>query len=286
VSTVLVTGGSGRLGRYVVAELAKRHTVVNGDLRAGGAGGEVQLDVMDLRATTDACREADVVVHLAALDFDTHAASDDFIRVNTLGTWNVLEACAASQATRVVVCSSVAAFGLDERRLDWTPRTLPVDETHPARPAEPYSVSKQVMEIMTESFVRRHLFDVLCVRPVAIVFDEEVDVFLDSVDESMPSFFAYITAPDVARAIALGLEAEWSGYECVLLSAADSAHTEPTLDWYQRLVGPLPDVINERVFAANPRASVYSNARACSLLGWTPASDFGEIRSTGHIQRD
>lgn len=283
---MLVTGGSGRLGRYVVAELAKRHVVVNGDLRADGSPGTVQLDVMDLRTTTAICRDVDAVVHLAALDYDTHAASDDFIRVNTLGTWNVLEACAATQVARIVVCSSVVAFGLHERRSDWAPCRLQVDEAHPTRPVEPYSVSKQVMEIMAASFVRRHSFEVLCIRPVAIVFDEEVDIFLGTVDESMPSLFDYVTAPDVARAIALGLEAQWSGYECVLLSAADSAHTEPTLEWYQRLVGALPTEIDVSVYEANPRASVYSSARAHSLLGWTPVSDFNEIRSTRRILGD
>src|SRR6266550_2247628 len=40
---------------------------------------------------------------------------------NVLGTWNVLEACAAASVRQVVVCSSIAAVGLDELRSDWTP---------------------------------------------------------------------------------------------------------------------------------------------------------------------
>ncbi len=64
---------------------------------------------------------SDCVVHLAALDFDTHSASHDYMRVNVLGTWNVLEACAAASVRQVVVCSSIAAVGLDELRSDWTP---------------------------------------------------------------------------------------------------------------------------------------------------------------------
>lgn len=96
-------------------------------------------------------------------------ASHDYMRVNVLGTWNVLEACAAAGIHQVVVCSSIAAIGLDELRSDWVPRTLPVTEEHPVQPADPYSVSKYIMEIMAASFTQSQAMHILCVRPVSIV---------------------------------------------------------------------------------------------------------------------
>jgi hypothetical protein len=121
----------------------------------------------------------------------------------------------------------------------------------------------------------------MCIRPVAIVFDAELETFLGTVDGSVPSLFDYVMAGDVARAVRLGLAAGWSGYECLLLSAADTAHPEPTLGWYPRLVGALPADVDHAVFDANPRASVFSSTRAESVLGWRPASDFSRIRAGG-----
>jgi UDP-glucose 4-epimerase len=280
VSSVLVTGGSGRLGRYVVRELSQGHNVWNADLRAGTGELELALDILDLGAMTEACQRVECVVHLAALDFDTHSAAHDYIRVNVLGTWNVLEACAAAGVRQVVVCSSIAAVGLDEMRPGWTPQTLPVTEEHPVEPADPYSVSKYIMEIMAASFAHRQTMDVLCVRPVSIVFDEELDLFVSTVDEARPSLFAYVYAGDVAHAIRLALQRGWgSGYECVILSAGDTAHSAPTLEWWRRLFGGLPSEVDQSVFSTTPRASPYSSARARELLNWTARVSLAELRS-------
>ena len=268
------------MGRYVVGELSHSHSIWNADLRAGAGEQELALDVLDLRAITGACQRVDCVVHLAALDFDTHSASHDYMRVNVLGTWNVLEACAATGVRRVVVCSSIAAVGLDELRSDWTAQTLPVTEEHPVKPADPYSVSKYMMEIMAASFTHSQAMDILCVRPVSIVFDEELDLFLSTVDEARPSLFAYVHALDVARAIGLALQRGWGcGYQCVILSASDTAHSAPTLEWYRRLFGDLPAEVDESVFATTSRASAYSSARARGLLDWTAEVSLAEVRS-------
>jgi UDP-glucose 4-epimerase len=264
----------------VVRELSQGHSIWNADLRAGAGQQELALDILDLRAITEACQRVDCVVHLAALDFDTHSASHDYIRVNVLGTWNVLEACAAAGVRQVVVCSSIATVGLDELRSDWTPQTLPVTEEHPVQPADPYGVSKYMMEIMAASFVHSQAMDILCVRPVSIVFDEELNLFLSTVDEARPSLFAYVHAGDVAHAIGLALRRGWGGgYECVILSASDTTHSAPTLEWYRRLLGELPAEVDESVFATTPRASPYSSARARGLLNWTAEVSLAAARS-------
>lgn len=271
---VLVTGGSGRLGRYVVRRLAQDHRVVNADLSAGDGPDEVALDVLDLPAVRRSCADRDVVVHLAALDYDTHATPEDFIRVNTLGTWHVLQACVTAGVRRVILCSSIAALGLHEVRTEWPPQTLPVHEDHERRPAEAYSVSKLVIEEMAGSVVRAHGVDVMCLRPVAVVFDEELDAYLATVVPDTRSLYDYVTASDVAEAVALCVEGPWTGFEVVDLSADDSAHPEPTLEWYPRIVGALPDSVDLDHYRSNPRASVFGNDHARDVLGWRPTSTF------------
>jgi nucleoside-diphosphate-sugar epimerase len=176
----------------------------------------------------------------------------------------------------VVVCSSVAALGLHEVRPEWPPQTLPVAEGHERRPAEPYSVSKLVVEELAHSVVRAHGIDVICLRPVAVVFDEELEVFLGTVTPGVRSLYDYVTATDVAAAVELAATGSWSGYQVVGLSADDSAHPEPTLEWYPRLVGPLPDDVDRARFRERPRASVFANDHAHRVLGWRPTSRFTE----------
>lgn len=281
----LVTGGSGRLGRVVVDVLGEAYDVLVADLASppeGFTGEFLALDVRDLDSVSKAVAEVDVVVHLAALDYDTHAAPEAFIEVNTHGTWNVLQACAQHAVERVVVCSSVAALGLHELRHDWSPQSLPVDESHEPRPAEAYSVSKLIVETMAAAAARAHDIEVLCIRPAAIVFRDQVDTFRSTVVPEGSGLFDYVTAEDVASAVGLALELGWQGCEVVTLCADDSAHPDPTLEWYSRKFDRLPLTVDAAHYSTTPRASVYDNRRAADLFGWKPTSDFLTILHARH----
>ncbi len=282
ISRVIVTGGSGRVGRYVLRELAPSFDVVNADLLGGPAEAEhVATDVMDLDALRRVTAGADAVVHLAALDFDWNAPPEDYIRVNTLGTWHVLQAAAENGVARVVLCSSVSACGLSEMRPDWLPRALPVDETHECRPVQAYSVSKLVMEQMGLAFVRGTAMDVICLRPLAVVAPETLAAYVAFVDAPDRHWlFYYVTAEDVARGFRAALEVDGLRYGVFFLSAADTSRPEPTLAWYARRIGALPEIANPRFYQRNPRGSVFSSAKARDVLGWEPTSDFERLRAS------
>ncbi|MBW3664283.1 MAG: NAD(P)-dependent oxidoreductase [Actinobacteria bacterium] len=118
---VLVTGGSGLIGRAVVSELRHRgHTAVVFDPVAPADAGAVHVegDVRDLAAIRYAVASNRIrrVIHLAALigvrtDADPHRAA----AVNVMGTSNVLEACHVEDVARLVFASSItrqAGWGL------------------------------------------------------------------------------------------------------------------------------------------------------------------------------
>ena len=278
---VVVTGGSGHLGWPLLDLLAPDYDLVNADLNDGGGPGEfLRADVMDLEALRSVTKGADAVVHLAGIDLRYDVPSAEFIRVNSLGTWNLLQAAAENGVTKVLLCSSVAAFGLSEMRPDWRPVSLPVDETHERRPVHAYSVSKALVEEMGLSFHRGHGMSVLCMRPLAVINQTNLARFIASIDDPGHRWlFYYVTPEAVARGFRAGLEAEGLGFETFLLGAADSCLPEPTLEWYARQMGELPGRLDRRLYAANPRASVFSSAKARRLLGWEAGSDFLEIRS-------
>src|SRR5207247_7941180 len=118
---VLVTGGAGRLGRYVVRELAgqchvsvldrKEQTASSVDLPVHVPPVHFPVDVLDLDALRSAMRGQHAVVHLAAIDSSVTAPPEVVFDANVRGTWNVLHAAAAAGGGWVVVWSGSAAHG-------------------------------------------------------------------------------------------------------------------------------------------------------------------------------
>ncbi|NKX51771.1 NAD(P)-dependent oxidoreductase, partial [Arthrobacter deserti] len=206
---------------------------------------------------------ANAVVHLAAIDYDWKAAPEKYIRVNTLGTWNVPQAAEENGLEKVVPCSSISACGLSEMRPEWTPQYLQVDEAHELRPVQAYSLSKQIMENMGQAVSRGSGMSVICIRPLAVVLPETLGEFTEFIDNPQLRWLSYyIEASDLARAFCAAVEAEGIGFGTFFISADDTCHPEPTLEWYPRVVGEDAPAHDAALFEANPRASVFSSARA------------------------
>jgi UDP-glucose 4-epimerase len=281
LTKIVVTGGSGRIGRYLLRELAPDHVLVNADrVRGEDAADWVETDVMDLDAVRRVTKGADAVIHLAALDFDWPAEPEDFIRVNTLGSWHVLQAAAENGVPKVVLTSSISACGLQEMRPDWKPRYLPIDEAHECRPVHPYSVSKLVIERIGLSFVHGTSMNVVCLRPLAVVAPETLAEYVRFVENpELHWLFYYVTADDVARAYRAALDSSLR-YGVFFLSADDSSRAEPTLEWYAQQMDGLPELANPRRYERDPRASVFSNEHARELLGWEATSNFLELKES------
>ena len=281
IRRVVVTGGSGRLGRHVLRELGKHYDVINADLAVdNGVYPYVQTDIMKFEGLLTATRGADAVCHIAGIDYDREVPANEFVRVNALGSWHVLQAAAENSVGKVILTSSVAACGLSEMRPDWLPLYLPIDEEHESRPVHAYGVSKLLLEQMGASFARGAAMSVICLRPVTVLVRDSVRDYMNFV--AAPDrrwLFYYVTGEDVARAFTLALQADAPPFEVFFLSAADTSRPEPTLDWYARRVGRLPDIVDLQLYQENPRASVFSSDKARRLLGWTPTSDYFAITS-------
>ena len=132
---VLITGGSGRIGRYAVREFAQSgHSVTSIDLRPGGVEG-VQALLVDLTDAGQvygalACSQAQAVVHLGAWANDGHVPDTRTYGDNVRATFNVFQACADLGVRRIVSASSHQVYGT----AILAPRYVPIDEVHPLRP--------------------------------------------------------------------------------------------------------------------------------------------------------
>jgi len=297
---VLVTGGAGRLGRYVVAELAGRCRVTVLDRDAVSAAPvDCPVDVLDLEAVRRAMVGHDAVVHLAALDSSVTAPPEAVFDANVRGTWNVLHAAHEAGVRRAVICSSVSATGLDYTNPGLSPLYLPVDESHPLRPSQAYGLSKALDEAIAQSFARRARMEVTCLRPSWVLFPEAVRRVLAAQEgsadagaaagappppgrhrEPLPVLRSWVAPEDAARAFRLALERESSPGSVFLITAADTFEPEPTLPYLERVYGALPEIRKPDVYAKNPRASAFDISRAREILDWTPSITWPQISTS------
>ena len=283
---IAVTGGSGRLGQYVVNELIAHHYQVRVlDLSPPPSHPQVSYkscNVLDLDELNAGLKDVDGVIHLAALDFDFAASlpEEKFIEVNTLGTWNVLQTAENNGIKRVILCSSISACGLSEANPNFAPEYLPVDEEHPRYPIQPYSISKLIMEEMAESFVRRGNMAVLSLRPMMVLIPSNIDPTVERAqDLSTRWLFYYISPEDCARAFRLAYEADAVKSGAFFITATDSCRQEDTLKWFERAWGFLPKYDADH-YKNHPRASIFSGEKAKKLLGFEATSNWLDIIQT------
>jgi nucleoside-diphosphate-sugar epimerase len=161
---------------------------------------------------------------------------------------------------------------------DWKPQYLPIDESHPLRPTEFYSLSKQVTETICRSYAARGRLEVVVLRPTHIVFPPEYPE-LEARGSDLMNYhlWTYVAPEDVARAFELALALPAIRYERFFISAADGLNTLPTLGLVRERYGFLPEIRRPEVYRRLPTASVLDGSRAREVLGFEPSRDWRQM---------
>jgi nucleoside-diphosphate-sugar epimerase len=234
---IAVTGALGRAGRWIVPELmAADHEVIGVDLpaRAQLTCAYRQADVNDYAETLFALEGVEAVVHLARAS--PHAGPNAVFRVNTMTTWNVLQAAEALGLGKLVLASSVNAIGAVANVTLVPPEYFPIDEQHPTRAQDPYSISKWAGEQIADGFARRlaglgrsiqiasfRLHALLDDQAVASAHTEQGDL-----EKNAPEFWSYTSLRECARACRMALDSSWTGHEVFFVNATDTTLSVPT----------------------------------------------------------
>ncbi|MDQ3399101.1 MAG: NAD(P)-dependent oxidoreductase, partial [Deinococcota bacterium] len=240
---VLVTGGSGALGRWVIRELAGHgYEVVNADLRPPGSAKDLahyrETDLTDVGQVAGALYGCEAVVHLGAIPSPGRHPDEVVFATNTRATFAVLQAAALLGVGKAVVASSTAALGTAFALHPFPPHYVPIDEAHPLLPQDPYALSKEVTERTGEAFHRRTGMSVLAYRFHWITQPGEVAAqaatFRARPELRANELWGYVDVRDAARACRLGIEAKGLGFEVFNITATDSLSEVATAELVER----------------------------------------------------
>lgn len=273
---IIVTGGSGKVGRACIADLLDHgYRVLNVD--AAPPGRElcpfVQADLADFGQAMEALSEVDdrfkgvdAIVHLAAIPAPGRHPNAVIFRTNTVSTYNVFEAARRFNVRNVVWASSETVLGLP---FDKAPPYAPLDEEYAGRPETAYSLSKFLGEEMAKQFAR---WD-----PELKIVGLRFSNVMEPADyQRFPGFdadarlrkwnlWAYIDARDAAQAIRKALEATFKGAEVFIIANADGVMSRPNAELMAEV---FPGV--ELKPGVGPNETLLSIEKARKMLGYEP----------------
>lgn len=231
---VLVIGGAGFIGSFVVSELLKTDVaeVLIYDNFARGKRSNLGEslsdprcrvypnggDIGDIDVLSDAMKGIDGVVHLAAMwllhckDFPRTA-----FRVNIEGTFNVLEACVNNDVKRLVYSSSASVYG--------DAVEVPMTESHPFNNRNFYGATKIAGEAMCRAFHDRYGLSYVGLRYMNVygphqdqtaAYTGVIPIMLNKIDANDPptingdgsQAYDFIDVEDAARCNILALQSD------------------------------------------------------------------------------
>jgi UDP-glucose 4-epimerase len=288
MSRVLVTGGAGFIGSFVVDQLRSAgHEAVIFDVRPSPhhAPGEVPTvigDVLDYDSVREAARDCDAIAHLAAAADVGEVAADpeSAERLNARGTFNVLEAAREEGVSRVLYASTIWVYSEAEGRVDEDMPLYP--------PAHLYTATKLAGELYCRAYSELFGLDTTILRfgipygprarPAAVV-----PSFVRRALGGEPLSIAgtgeqtrrFVYVEDLAEGVVRALAPVAANRTYNLVGQADVSIRE-IADTVRSLVGDV-DIEHTpgRAGDFNSGAEI-SGERATRELGWHPETDFRE----------
>ena len=270
---IVVTGGSGKLGRTVVKYLVDEgHEVLNLDRDGARSHDLVVVDLKDYGQVVDAVLGVDdrhsgfdAIVHLGAIPAPGLVPDVATFHNNILSTYNVFQAARRAGIKKVVYASSETVLGLP---FDIDPPYLPVDEEYPARPESTYSLVKHLEEQMANQLTRWDPELSITALRFSNVKDPEDYAAFPAFDADATlrkwNLWGYIDGRDGGQAVLRALENAKPGFEAFIIAAADTVMSRPNAELAAEV---FPGV---ELRAVGENDTLLSIDKARRMLGYAP----------------
>ncbi|MEO8483929.1 MAG: UDP-glucose 4-epimerase GalE [Acidobacteriota bacterium] len=300
---ILITGGAGYIGSHTAKFLAAAgHTPVVFDDMSQGHEWAVKWGALERGSLSDPARlvevfaahKIDAVVHFAAsaLVGESMTNPTKYFRNNTVATLNLLDAMHEAGVGTIVFSSTCATYG--------DPLRVPLDETHPQTPVNPYGESKLMIEKMLRWYgeayglrwIALRYFNAAGADPEGEIGENHdpeshliplvigaaqgtrppIKIF--GTDYATPDGTAvrdYIHVMDLADAHLRALDrlAAGTSSQAINLGTGIGHSVRQVVDTVARVSGRTVPVIESERRPGDPAELVAAPARARDVLGWT-----------------
>jgi len=278
---ILVTGGIGLVGKYVVDLLGHKHKVSVLDIREPASPKPFYwVDIMNFPALVHALSHGfEAIVHMAGIPHPLNDPAEKVFTVNTVGTFNVLEAATRCGIKKLVFISSESVLGFAFMTQVVAPSYIPIDEEHPLSPQDPYGLSKLLAEQICRSYSLRHNIQTVCLRPPWIWVPEEKEIrmyraLVHEYPKWSKNLWAYVHVFDIASAVLLALDAtHLNSHEVFFVTARENwtqTESRPLLQTYYPSVTEIAE-------GFGGYDSLISSEKARTKLGYIPKHNWREL---------
>ena len=288
---ILFTGGSGKAGKHVVPYLLDQgHRVLNVDLTPLDHPGvdNLTVDITDSGQVFNALSsyagldeleagtgipKFDAVVHFAAVPRILLKPDNETFRVNTIGTYNVIEAAVKLGIKKIVIASSETTYGICFSDGQTDPHVLPLEEDYDVDPMDSYGLSKVVNEKTARSFQRRSGVDIYALRIGNVIepheYAELFPNYLANPAVRRRNAFCYIDARDLGQIVDLCLKKDGLGFQIFNAGNDHNGAILTTQELADTFFPGVPIVRDMGEYEA-----LFSNRKIREVLGFTEQHNF------------
>lgn len=290
---VLVTGGTGFLGKHVLVALKSA-----GHEATGTGSAEANLESHSLALRLLQTHKPEVVVHLAAQVggiMANRAAPGSFWQSNTLMGVNVLDACLATRVKRVVVIGTTCSYPRVPKQIPFVEEEL--FEGYPEETNAPYGMAKR--NLIVGALTYRKQFGLDCVAVVPTNLYGVGDNFDDKTSHVIPALLSkmhwaalkkeksvtvwgtgkptrdFLNATDAARGIVLAME-KGPGGSVINLGSGEETRIRDVVEMAQAVTKFKGTVQYDHSYPDGQPRRVLDIHRAHDLLGWEPTVELFE----------
>lgn len=283
---ILFTGGSGKAGKHVIPYLLDQgHKVMNVDLVPLDHPGVDNLiaDITDSGQMFNAMSsytgldelepgngvpKFDAVVHFAAVPRILINPDNETFRVNTMGTYNVIEAAVKLGIRKIIIASSETTYGICFSDGKTNPKALPLEEDYDVDPMDSYGLSKVVNEKTARSFQRRSGFDIYALRIGNVIepheYAELFPHYFKNPEVRRRNTFSYIDARDLGQIVDLCLKKDGLGFQIFNAGNDHNGAIIPSKDLAEKFFPNVP-IIRE----LGQHEALFSNRKIREVLGFS-----------------